>query len=218
MDRTKLVLLLSGGIDSPIAGYLMGRQGAEIVALSGFVSSVNEDGHILKMTLLAGKIAESIGNKVSLNVYDQSLVLARFRDEGRPDLTCVVCKRAMLRMAERLCKKINGSAIITGDSLGQVASQTLQNIAVVEDAVSLPVLCPLIGLDKVDIIHVAESIGTYGISIAPGAPSCEFVPKHPATRALIDDVIEEERRIGIEGIIDEMVGTLREVEYDHRHE
>lgn len=218
MDRMKLVLLLSGGIDSPVAGYLMGRQGAEIAALSGTVSSGNEEANIGKMDTLATKIAESIEDKVALHVYDQSLALARFRDGMRPELTCVLCKRAMLRMADMLCNRIGGSAIITGDSLGQVASQTLQNIAVIENAVSVPILRPLIGLDKVDIVRVAESIGTYGISTASGAPSCEFVPRRPTTRALIEEVQEEERRIGIEEIVDEMAGTLREIEHDSLHE
>ncbi|HDP96626.1 MAG TPA: tRNA 4-thiouridine(8) synthase ThiI [Euryarchaeota archaeon] len=218
MDRMKLVLLLSGGIDSPVAGYLMGRQRAEIIALSGFVSSGNEEAHVRKMTALAGKIAVSIGHEVSLHVYDQSLALDCFRDGMRPNLTCVLCKRAMLRMAEKLCKMTDSSAIITGDSLGQVASQTLRNIAVIENAVATPILRPLIGLDKMDIVRIARNIGTYGTSIASGAPSCEFVPKHPATRSLIEEVLEEEMRVGIEGIMDEMASTLRVIEHERFNE
>lgn len=216
MGRIKLVLLLSGGIDSPIAGHLMGRQGAEIAALYGHVTEGDREADIGKMVALAGRIADSIGDKVRLHVYDQCIALARFRDNARPGLTCVLCKRAMLRMAERLCERIGGSAVITGDSLGQVASQTLQNISVIENAVSVPVLRPLIGLDKVDIVHLAERIGTYGISTASGAQPCEFVPRRPITRAKIDEVLEEEKRIGIEAILDEMAGTLSEVRNDRQ--
>jgi thiamine biosynthesis protein ThiI len=211
MNQNAMVLLLSGGIDSPVAGYMMGRQGNRIVALSGFVNPRGEDAHTEKVGRLARSLSGAIGSKVDLYVFEQRMAQSIFSCKGKSGLTCVLCKRMMLRVAERLCKKVGGSAIIMGDSLGQVASQTLQNMNVIEEAISTPIIRPLVGLDKVEIVGIAEEIGSFELSNLK-IPGCAFVPIRPATKAVLEEVLREEERLGIAPLVEKVAGTLRKVE------
>jgi len=211
MDPIRMVLLLSGGIDSPVAGYLMGRQGVRITALSGFVNPLGDEGHVDKMRKMVGTLSSSIGDEVDLYVFEQRIAQSVFAASGKPALTCVLCKRTMIRVAERLCQKIGAGAIVMGDSLGQVASQTLQNIRTIEQAVSMPIVRPLVGLDKVEIVRIAERIGSFELSNIK-AQGCAFVPARPATKARLEEVIAEERRLGMDELVEKVAGTLRKVE------
>jgi len=211
MGSNRMVLLLSGGIDSPVAGYLMGRQGVAITALSGFVNPEGDEGHLDKMRKIVDNLSKSIGQQVDLYVFEQRNAQTTFASKGKSGLTCVLCKRTMLRVAERLCQKIGAEAIIMGDSLGQVASQTLQNLYAVEQAVSTPIVRPLVGLDKVDIVRIAENIGSFELSNIKSM-GCAFVPARPATKARLDEVLAEEKRLGIDEMIYGVVNTLRKVE------
>jgi thiamine biosynthesis protein ThiI len=208
MNQKTMVLLLSGGIDSPVAGYMMGRQGARIVALSGFVNPAGEDAHLAKIGKLVERLSKAIGSDVDLYVFEQRIAQSIFSTAGKPGLTCVLCKRTMLRVAEKLCQKVGGSAIIMGDSLGQVASQTLQNMNTIEEAVSIPIVRPLVGLDKVDIVRIAEKIGSFELSNLK-VPGCVFVPEKPATRARLDDVLREEERLEAVSLVEKVATTLR---------
>ncbi len=210
MNQKTMVLLLSGGIDSPVAGYMMGRQGIRIVALSGFVNPDGEDAHIGKIVKLVERLSKAIGSEVDLFVFEQRVAQSLFSTAGKPGLTCVLCKRTMLRIAEKLCRKVDGSAIIMGDSLGQVASQTLQNMNTIEEAVSIPIVRPLVGLDKVDIVRIAEEIGSFELSNIK-IPGCVFVPEKPATRARLDEILREEERLGITPLVEKVAATLRQV-------
>ena len=211
MNQDSMVLLLSGGIDSPVAGYMVGRQGTRIVALSGFVNPQGEDAHIEKVGRIASNLSRAIGSDVDLFVFEQRIAQSIFSGKGKSGLTCVLCKRMMLRVAERLCQKVGGSAIIMGDSLGQVASQTLQNMNVIEEAISIPIVRPLVGLDKVEIVRIAEEIDSFELSNLK-APGCVFVPTRPATKAGLDEVREEEERLGIAPLFEKVAETLRKVE------
>ena len=210
MKQKIMVLLLSGGIDSPVAGYMMGRQGVRIVALSGFVNPAGEDAHIEKIGKLVKRLSKSIGSEVDLYVFEQRIAQSVFSTAGRSGLTCVLCKRMMLRVAEKLCQKVGGSAIIMGDSLGQVASQTLQNMNAIEEAVSIPIIRPLVGLDKVDIVRIAEEIGSFELSNLK-VPGCVFVPEKPATRARLDEILREEERLEVAPLAEKVTATLRQV-------
>lgn len=210
MNQNTMVLLLSGGIDSPVAGYMMGRQGARIVALSGFVNPAGEDAHLAKIGKLVERLSKAIGSDVDLYVFEQRIAQSIFSTAGKPGLTCVLCKRTMLRVAEKLCQKVGGSAIVMGDSLGQVASQTLQNMNTIEEAVSIPIIRPLVGLDKVDIVRIAEKIDTFELSNLK-IPGCVFVPEKPATRARLDEVLREEERLEATPLVEKVAATLRPV-------
>jgi thiamine biosynthesis protein ThiI len=110
----------------------------------------------------------------------------------------------LLRYAEKIACKEQADAIIMGDSLGQVASQTLQNLRVVEDAVKTPILRPLIGLDKEDIVQIAKKIGTYDLSILP-SDGCSAVPRKPATKARLEDMLAEEKKIDVDELVDQAI-------------
>jgi thiamine biosynthesis protein ThiI len=210
MNQKTMVLLLSGGIDSPVAGYMMGRQGVKIVALSGFVNPAGEDAHLAKIGKLVERLSKAIGSEVDLYVFEQRIAQSVFSTAGKPGLTCVLCKRTMLKVAEKLCQKVGGSAIIMGDSLGQVASQTLQNMNTIEEAVSIPIVRPLVGLDKVDIVRIAEKIGSFELSNLK-IPGCVFVPDKPATRARLDEILREEERLEVAPLVEKVAATLRQV-------
>lgn len=206
----KMVLLISGGIDSPVAGYLVGRQGVEIVALSGFVNPIGEKEHVDKISKVIGKLSEAIDQDIGLYTYEQREALEKFSKSSTHKLTCVLCKRMMVRMAERLCKRLGCSGIIMGDSLGQVASQTLQNIHVIEQAVSTPILRPLIGFDKVEIVELAETIGTYELSNMKSS-GCAFLTPHPVTKADLEEVLRAEKRLNVDRLYDRLESTFRKV-------
>jgi thiamine biosynthesis protein ThiI len=191
-----LVALFSGGIDSPVAAYMMMRRGCRVVPLYiGLTPYLDEDALDKARAVLE-----------ALRRYDPDLelvvqaddYLARARARMRRSeerLTCVVCKRRMYRLAAALAGEVGALGIVTGESLGQVASQTLDNLAVLDGAVDLPVYRPLIGLDKNEIIGVARRIGTFVPSTAPGC-GCRAVPDVAATKADLAEVEAIEARAG----------------------
>ena len=187
----KVVCLLSGGIDSPVAAHMLMKQGVEVIAAHMVTCPATDDVPRQKVE----RILEKLNIKRSYFV-EHGKNLRRIRENCTPRFTCVLCKRQMLREAEKIAKIENADAIVTGDSLGQVASQTLINLETETQAVEIPVIRPLIGFDKEDIIKVAREIGTYEISILKDS-GCFAVPKNPATNAKVGDVLEEEGKIRV---------------------
>lgn len=190
-----LVALFSGGIDSPVAAYMMMRRGCRIVPLYvGLEPYLDEDA-----------LAKARAVLDALRAYDPDLELVVRTDDylsrakalmrrSEERLTCVVCKRRMYRLAAALADEVGALGIVTGESLGQVASQTLDNLAVLDGAVEIPVYRPLIGLDKEEIVGVARRIGTFAPSIAPGR-GCRAVPDVAATKAALLEVEGLEARV-----------------------
>jgi len=178
----KGVLLLSGGFDSPVAGYLTARRGVEILPIyfhsPPFVSERAAD----KVRDLAAEIAKYTG-RIRLHIVPFTEVQLYLRDHVHPEKLTIMLKRAMLRIANSIAEKEKAQCIITGDSIGQVASQTIQSLAAVNSAATLPILRPLSAMDKQDIIDTAMKIGTYPISIRPYEDCCTiFVAKHPESK------------------------------------
>jgi tRNA uracil 4-sulfurtransferase len=188
------VLLLSGGIDSPVAGYLMLRQGVEVVAVHLDARPHSDEAGLEKARRLAGKL----GFRLHVAPY------SRFHEEAalkcKAKIHCILCKRFMYRVAEEVARREGADFIISGESLGQVASQTLDNLRVLNEAVKMPVLRPLIGFDKEDTIRVAREVGTYELSSMKSC-GCPFVPKQPSTKARLEEVINEEGNIDILGLV-----------------
>lgn len=177
----KAVALLSSGIDSPVAIYLMLRRGVEITPIHFRQDSIKEEkaSEIVEILKRYGKLSDPI----IVNFSEEHVpAFEKLRELGKIKYTCVLCKWLMLRKACRIGHEIGASAIITGDSLGQVASQTLDNLMVVSTASDLPILRPLIGLDKEEIVRIAKEIGTFEIS-SRKEPPCPFTPKYPVVRA-----------------------------------
>jgi thiamine biosynthesis protein ThiI len=202
------ILLLSGGIDSPVAGYLMGKQGLDLVLVHFDNRPFTSDNEVEKAISLMKQLDNALGKESLRLLVPHGKAQAEFAKCCRRNMECVLCRRMMLRVAEKLAKKHEAGFIVTGESLGQVASQTLANINVEERSTSLPVLRPLIGFDKVEIERIAKSIGTYDISIRPGL-CCTIAPKKPSTYSKIADAMDEETKVDIEKLAeDEFQGTV----------
>ncbi len=202
------IVLMSGGIDSPVAAHLMGMQGLELVLVHFDNRPFTSDAEIDKAISLMKKLDETLGRRSKKLLVPHGKAQAEFAKCCRRNMECVLCRRMMLRVAEKLAKKHGAEFIVTGESLGQVASQTLANINVEERATSLPILRPLIGFDKVEIERIAKRIGTYEISTQPGL-CCTISPKKPATYANISAALGEEDKVDIEALAEqEAAGTV----------
>jgi thiamine biosynthesis protein ThiI len=193
--------LLSGGIDSPVAAWRMMKRGCRVV----FV-------HFHSVPYLPATSqakARALVERLTAWQYASRLYLVPFGEIQRevvlsvpPPLRVVVYRRLMVRIAEALARRVGALALATGESLGQVASQTLENIAAIDEAAGLPVLRPLIGMDKLEITAEAQRIGTFEISIEPDADCCTlFTPRHPATRAGIDEIRAAEGRLDLARLV-----------------
>ncbi len=206
-----VVTLLSGGIDSPVAAHMMLERGAEMVTLHMDNRPYGGLEHQLtKVRQMAARLEELHGRKMRQFSAPHGANHAAFLEKCRTGLHCVLCRRMMLRVAGALALREGAQALVTGESLGQVASQTLPNIAAEYPAAPVPILRPLIGMDKQEIVEMAKRIGTYGISIQPGS-CCTAVPDRPATCARLADIEAEEAKVDIGALVRETVASIREL-------
>ncbi len=196
-SQGKVVALISGGIDSPVAAWMMMKRGVEIICVHMDNSELFGDFSKVRATEAVEELSKW-DKKIKTYLVPQCGILKEIRKSGK--LTCVLCKRAMLRVAEAIAKKEGAKAIVTGENLGQVASQTLDNLYVIDRVVEMPVFRPLIAMDKMEIVRLAQEIGTYEISIQ-FAPCCWGPPKYPATRATLKTAENAEEPIDIDELI-----------------
>ena len=196
----KLIALISSGIDSPVAAYLMSKKADELILLHADNRPFTDDCEIEKFLRLASYLKTVVSSRLSALLLPHGTSLETYTQVCNTKFTCVVCKRMMLRYAEAIAHIEHADALVMGDSLGQVASQTLQNLRVVESAVNIPILRPLIGYDKEDTIQIARKIGTYELSIIP-AVKCSAVPRKPATQARLEQILAEEKKINVDELV-----------------
>lgn len=209
----KAMLLLSGGIDSPVAGWLAMRKGLEVEAVHFHSYPFTSQQATDKVVALTQRLAY-YGGRIKLHLVPFTELQTRMAQSGHDHLIITLMRRSMLRIAERLAEKSGAQALVTGDSLGQVASQTLGSMNVIGRTVSLPLLRPLVMMDKQEIIQIAERIGTFETSILPYEDCCTlFVPKSPATNPNLRIVEKVERLLGsdLERLIDEAVAGTETV-------
>ncbi|MBN1539506.1 MAG: tRNA 4-thiouridine(8) synthase ThiI [Candidatus Thermoplasmatota archaeon] len=173
---------MSGGIDSPVATYLMLKAGAGIMILNMDTRPFGGEDEVEKVTGLASRLKEFFPDRVRLFRAPHGIFLSSFRDHSNRRYMCILCKKAMLDLADLLCDRWDLDGIVTGDSMGQVASQTLHNMAAVSAGVRHPIIRPLIGLDKLDIERIGKEIGTFDISIRR-TNGCNAAPRFPITKA-----------------------------------
>jgi thiamine biosynthesis protein ThiI len=200
----KLVSLISSGIDSPVATYLFIDKIQEIILLHTDNRPFTDDREIANFIGIAKHLRTKMKIKIKAYLVSNGKSLSSYIQQCNSRYICVFCKRMILRYAQEIAKKEKADAIIMGDSLGQVASQTLQNIRVIDNVVDMPVLRPVIGYDKEDIINVAKKIGTYKFSIKK-SDKCSAVPNKPATRAKLDKILAEEKKLDIENLVKQAV-------------
>ena len=206
----KGVLLLSGGIDSPVAGYMMEKRGISLDAIYFHSPPYTSERAKEKVMDLARRLSLFAGGK-NLHVVPFTEVQLYLYDHVPPEKLTILLKRVMLKMGELLAQKTGGLAVVTGDSVGQVASQTMRSIHAVESAVSLPILRPLSGFDKQEIIDIAHKIATFDISIRPYEDCCTiFVAKHPETKpkASIIESIEARIMPNLKPLIDKAMENI----------
>jgi tRNA uracil 4-sulfurtransferase len=203
----RVVALISGGIDSPVGAYRMMQRGCRLIFVhfhsAPYLDQTSQQKVRQLVTHLTRCQFHSRLYLVPFGEIQRQIVAA----VARP-LRVILYRRMMLRIAEQVARREKCQALITGESLAQVASQTLENIAVIEKAAELPVLRPLVGMDKQEIIDQARRIGTFEISSIPDQDCCQlFVPKHPATKARLAEVEEDESTLDIENLI--LLGTTQ---------
>ncbi len=202
------VMLMSGGIDSPVALHYLLRQGHEIVAVHMDNRPFTDDSPLEKVVDHLALLRERYAQAIPLYVVPHGSTQVTLMRSTDRHVGCVLCRRFMWRSAERVAEREGATFLATGEALGQVASQTLSNMRSATAAVRLPIVRPLIGFDKQEIEVVAKEIRTYAISTRPGV-CCQAVPDRPATRSNLIQIGQEEQRVDVEQIVDDCVRHAR---------
>lgn len=201
----KATLLLSGGIDSPVAGYMIAKRGVIIDAVYFHAPPYTSDRAKQKVVDLAKLVADYSG-PINLHVVNFTDIQLYIYEQCPHDELTIIMRRYMMKIAEHFALKEDSLGLITGESIGQVASQTMQSLAVTNEVCTLPVLRPLVGMDKQEIINISEKIGTYETSILPFEDCCTiFVAKHPVTKPNLKQIKKSELKLNEK--IDELMQT-----------
>ena len=195
----KLVSLMSNGIDSPVASYRMSLMGADVILLHMDNRPYTDDRSVENVKTIAERLREVTGKEFPLYMAPHGDNQREISENCDRSYQCVMCKRVMQRTARELAKILGADAIVMGDSLGQVASQTLRNIVSENIGLDFPVIRPLIGMDKLEIEAIAKEIGTYDISIRP-TDGCTIVPVGPITNADPEKVARFGEKIDVDAI------------------
>lgn len=203
------MLLLSGGIDSPVAGYMLAKRGMQIQAIHFEAPPYTSERARLKVEKLAEEISEYCGD-IAFHCVPFTDIQVAIRDNCPEELFTIIMRRLMMEIAQRICERENCSCLITGESLGQVASQTMGAIVCTDAACRMPVFRPCIGMDKSEIVEIARKIDTFDTSILPYEDCCTvFTPKHPRTRPVLQDVIDGQNQFDFEPMIAEAVENTK---------
>lgn len=202
----KCSLMLSGGIDSPVAGYMIAKRGVELMAVHFHSYPYTSERAKEKVITLAKKLSEYAG-RIELFVVPFTDIQLMINEKTENDMLVLLMRRYMMRITEKLTELNGAKAIVTGESLGQVASQTIESMTVTNDVVSMPVFRPLIGMDKEEITKISRKIDTFETSIQPYEDCCTvFVPKHPKTKPRLDEIREEELKLdGIDELVEDAI-------------
>jgi thiamine biosynthesis protein ThiI len=207
-----VICLLSGGIDSPVAAYRMMKRGCRVVFVHFHSQPFADRTSQEKATELARLLTRyQYASRLYVVPFGETQQEVVARTAGR--FRVLVYRRLMLRMAEEIARKEGAQALVTGESLGQVSSQTLENIAAIEEAATLPILRPLIGMDKEEITQQARQIGSYEISTIPDQDCCSmFMPRQVVTRATDDEISFTERTLDLKPLVQRALSAARLVE------
>ncbi|MDD2503724.1 MAG: tRNA 4-thiouridine(8) synthase ThiI [Clostridia bacterium] len=207
----KAVLLLSGGIDSPVAGWMMAKRGMELEAVHFYSYPYTSERAKDKVIDLA-KIMARYCYRIKLHIVPFTELQLEINDKCPEELLTIIMRRVMMKIAERIAAKNGALALITGESLGQVASQTLHALAVTNEVVKMPVFRPLIGMDKNEVIEIARKIETFETSILPYEDCCTvFVAKHPKTRPVLSEVVKSEELLQIEEMLEKAINDTETI-------
>lgn len=204
----KGMVLLSGGIDSPVAAWMMAKRGMLIEAVHFHSYPYTSQRAQEKVEDLARIIAQYCG-RFKMNVINLLPIQEQIVENCPEEETTILVRRFMMRIAEKVAQKSGCTMLITGENLGQVASQTAEALVVTDATVKMPVMRPLIALDKVDIIQKAKDIGTFETSIMPYEDCCTvFLPKHPATKPKLEKILESESKLDVDALVEAAVEKM----------
>lgn len=208
----KGLLLLSGGIDSPVAGFMMAKRGVEIEALH-FESFPYTSERAREKVLELARILTDYTGRMKVHIISLTRIQEELKNNCDEDYFTLLLRRYMMHLAERVAEKFNCKAVITGESLAQVASQTMNALAVTDNAINMPVFRPAIGMDKEEIVRIARKIGTFETSILPFEDCCTvFTPRHPRTKPELEKVLVEENKLDFKALADEAFDSMYTVE------
>ena len=197
----RAMLLISGGIDSPVAGHMMAKRGLELQAIHFAAPPYTSEYARQKVITLCREVGRYAG-RIKLHVVGFTHVQEQIRDLCPEEYFTIIMRRYMMKIAERIAREEGCGALVTGESVAQVASQTLYALGCTDVAAELPVLRPVIGMDKNEIIAVARRIGTFETSILPYEDCCTvFTPRHPRTRPKLREVLRAEERLDEEALL-----------------
>lgn len=209
----KGVLMLSGGIDSPVAGFMLARRGMRLDAVHFHSYPYTSEAAKEKVKTLCKMVSEYAGS-MNLYVVKFTHIQEEIHEKCPEELMITMMRRLMMRITEKIASSHGGQAIITGESLGQVASQTIESITSSNSVVKMPVLRPLIALDKLEIIEIANKIGTYDTSILPYEDCCTvFLPKFPAIKPKMETILKAESALDVETLVNEAIENLEVIKY-----
>ena len=205
----KACVLISGGIDSPVASYMMAKRGLELTAVhfaSPPYTSIRAEEKVVE---LLQRVAKYSG-RMKMFTVPFTEIQEQIREKCKEDYFTIIMRRFMMEIAEEIARKNGCHALITGESLGQVASQTLNAIECTDNACNMPVFRPLIGMDKEEIISISRKIDTFEVSIQPYEDCCTvFTPKHPKTKPVLSEVIAEQNKLDCKGLIQRAVEGVK---------
>lgn len=204
----KALLLLSGGIDSPVAGYMIAKRGVELSAVYYHTYPFTSERANEKVRQLKEILEEYCGKikLYSINILDVHKAIKSF---CREDETTILARRFMMRIAEKIALENDLEMLVTGESLGQVASQTMKSMTVIENAIEMPILKPLVGMDKTEIMDRAKQIGTYNTSILPYDDCCSvFAPSSPLINPKLKNIIRSEGNLFVEELVEKAYSTI----------
>ena len=209
------VTLLSGGIDSPVSSYMIAKRGVHLIPVHFFSFPYTSQQAKEKVIELAQIITAYCG-KMTMEVVPFTHIQEEIRDKCPEEYFTLIMRRFMMRIAEQIAQRSNAKAIVTGENLGQVASQTMEAMASTQAVMTLPILQPLIGMDKEEIVERARQIGTFETSILPYEDCCTvFTPRHPRTRPKISEVERAESKLDIDALVAEALEGIERIELDH---
>jgi len=207
----RAVSLLSGGIDSPVSSFMVAKRGVQLELVHFFSPPYTSQQALDKVKGLARELAPWCG-RMTLHVVPFTEIQEEIRRSCPEDHFTLIMRRFMMRLAQAVAQRTGCKALVTGESLGQVASQTMDAIAVSDDACHMPVLRPVIGMDKEEIVRISRRIGTFDTSILPYEDCCTvFTPRHPRTHPVLDEVIGYESALDIDGLVQRALDGIERV-------
>ena len=207
----RAAVLLSGGIDSPVAGYMIAKRGVELECIHFFSYPYTSEQAKEKVLELARIMTKYCG-RMTVDIVGFTEIQEAIRDNCKEEYFTIIMRRFMMRISERIARDHGAKCLVTGENLGQVASQTMDAMAVTGAVLNMPLFCPLIGMDKEEIVTIARRIGTMETSILPYEDCCTvFTPKHPKTKPVLALVEAEEAKMDVEGLIARAIENTEKV-------